>query len=372
MSPTKPLHGIKVLDLGIITAGAATSAMLADLGADVIKLETKSRPDPFRAWAGALDEDSPFFRLNNRNKRGVDVDLKTESGRKVFLALAAEADVVVENFSRGVLERLGLGFETLKKVNPSILLASITGQGLTGPGSGYVSYGSTLEGVGGISSLTGYPGERPEISGRNLNYPDQIVSLFASGAIIAALMNCRRTGKPAHLDVSQRQTATFALGEYLSLAGLAKNLQESAFRRGNKGSHELLQGAFPTKDDHWLTVSVATEAQRESLAAVLGPTQEPEPVELEERLRVWAAARPAEQAQQALLSAAIPAYRVLNGQEAADSEAVRRGTALNRTPAGDLSKGFPFQLRRQPQTIFSESPKVGEHTAEIMAQWLGD
>ena len=118
MSPTKPLHGIKVLDLGIITAGAATSAMLADLGADVIKLETKSRPDPFRAWAGARDEDSPFFRLNNRNKRGVDVDLKSESGRKVFLALAAEADVVVENFSRGVLERLGLGFENPEKGQP--------------------------------------------------------------------------------------------------------------------------------------------------------------------------------------------------------------------------------------------------------------
>ena len=372
MPPTKPLSGIKVLDLGIITAGAATSAMLADLGADVIKLETKNRPDPFRAWAGAKDEDSPFFRLNNRNKRGVDVDLKTESGRKVFLALAAKADLVLENFSRGVLERLGLGFETLKQVNPSILLASVTGQGLTGPGSDYVSYGSTLEGVGGISSLTGYPGERPEISGRNLNYPDQIVSLFATGAIIAALINCRRTGKPAHLDVSQRQTATFALGEYLTLAGLAKDLPESVFRRGNKGADELLQGTFPTQDGCWLTVSAATEAQRKNLLAVLDADPEPEPAELEGRLRVWVASKPVEQAQQALLAAAVPAYRVLNGQEAADSEAVRQGTALNQTPAGNLSKGFPFQLRHQPQTIFAESPKVGENTAEVLAEWLGD
>jgi crotonobetainyl-CoA:carnitine CoA-transferase CaiB-like acyl-CoA transferase len=359
-----------VADLGILTAGAAASAILADLGADVIKLESKSRPDPFRFWAEAKDEDSPFFRLNNRNKRGVDIDLKSEEGRKLFLALTAKVDVVVENFSRGVLERLGIGFEVLREVNPRIILASVTGQGLTGPGSDYVSYGCTLEAVGGISAVTGYPCEQPIISGRNLNYPDQVVSLFAAGAIIVALMNARQTGQPVHLDVSQRQTTTFVLGEYLALASLVKGLDDSEFRRGNRGNHELLQGAFLTGDGQWLTVSLSTEEQLVGLSRVLGLDRTTPVEEMEKTLAQWVSARPLEPAQQALLAAGLPVYPVLDGAQAAESEAVRLGTSLVCAPDGSMYKGFPFQLRHQPLTVYSESPKLGEHTDEVLAEWL--
>lgn len=372
MAYPKPLAGVRVVDLGIITAGAAASAILADLGADVIKLESKKRPDPFRFWAEAKDEDSPFFKLNNRNKRGVDVDLKSEEGRKLFLDLTAKADVVVENFSRGVLDRLGIGFEALKAVNPRIILASVTGQGLTGPGSNYVSYGSTLEAVGGISAVTGYPGEDPIISGRGLNYPDQVVSLFAAGAIIVAVMNARRTGRPAYLDVSQRQTATFALGEYLALASSVTDLDDSQFRRGNRGGHELLQGAFPAQDDQWLTVSLARQDQLEDLARVLDLDRATPVEELEEALARWVSDRPLEKAQRSLLAAGIPAYPALDGAQAAESEAVRLGTSLVYAPDGSMYKGFPFQMRYEPLTVYSESPKLGEHTDEVLAEWLDD
>ena len=184
-----PLRGVRVLDLGIITAGAGTTALLADLGAEVIKVESHSYPDPLRFWAGSSD--SPLFKFNNRNKRGIAIDLKTREGKGQFLALAATADMVVENFRRGVLDRLGLTFETLREVNPNILLASVSGQGLDGPGSRHATYGSTLEASSGFSAQTCYDDGQPFITGRNVNYPDQTVCLYAAAMITLAALACR-------------------------------------------------------------------------------------------------------------------------------------------------------------------------------------
>ena len=150
-----PLAGMLVIDLGIFTAGSVTSTLLADLGARVIKIESESYSDPFRIWPG-IKGDSPLFTFNNRNKLGVNIDLKTDAGKVTFLELVARADIVVENFRRGVLERLGIDFPVLKSANPNIILASVSGQGASGPGSGHVSFGSTLEAIGGVAALTGY------------------------------------------------------------------------------------------------------------------------------------------------------------------------------------------------------------------------
>ena len=161
----KPLAGCRVLDLGIITAGAATSAVLADFGAEVIKVESPTYRDPFRRWLSdrPIDADpnlSPFFRATNRGKLGLSLDLKQPLGRDAFLQLVRESDIVVENFRRGVLQKLGLDFETLRAANPRIILASISSQGEDGPEAGYVSYGSTLEAVAGLATTTGCFGAR--------------------------------------------------------------------------------------------------------------------------------------------------------------------------------------------------------------------
>ena len=170
------LTDCRVLDLGIITAGATTSAILADLGADVIKIESPTYRDPFRKWDGEqLDgghpDLPPFFRMTNRGKRNLGLDLKSAEGREVFLDLVRSCDVVVENFSRGVLDRLGLGYEALKAANPDIILASISSQGEDGPDAAYVSFGSTLEAMSGLAALTGYADGPPVVSGKDLNYP---------------------------------------------------------------------------------------------------------------------------------------------------------------------------------------------------------
>ncbi len=208
-----PLSGVRVLDLGVLTAGAGTSSLLADLGAEVIKVESRTKPDMFRFWTGG--DDSPLFHFSNRSKLGVDIDLKDPAGRAAFLDLVATADAVIENYRRGVLERLELDFDTLRSVNPRIVLASVTGQGLTGPRAGHTTFGSTLEASSGLSALTAYDDGTPTISGANLNFPDQTVCLFAGAVITSAITASRSTGAGHHLDISQRDVAVYACGPVL-------------------------------------------------------------------------------------------------------------------------------------------------------------
>jgi len=220
---TRPLAGVRVLDFGLLTAGANTSAMLADLGADVLKIESGAYLDPFRVVGKPDNEEgwwnrSPQFRFTNRNKRGLALNLKDPAGQRAIRELAGHCDVVVENFRRGVLDRAGLGYAALKEINPRLVFAAISSQGDTGPERMNVSFGSTLDATSGIASLTGYEGEAPRISGMDVNYPDQIVSLFATGIVIAAVMEARRSGQGAFLDFSQREVASFTLGEEILAA----------------------------------------------------------------------------------------------------------------------------------------------------------
>jgi crotonobetainyl-CoA:carnitine CoA-transferase CaiB-like acyl-CoA transferase len=236
--PERPLSGIRVIDLGWITAGAGTSAILADLGADVIKIEGPGALDPFRRWDAAVPGTewwnlSPFFNFTNRGKRSLCLDLKDVRGQKVMFRLLSDADILVENFRRGVMASLSLEPKILRSRFPKLIIASISSQGEDGPDRDMVSYGSTLEAMSGLAALTG-AGERPVISGRDLNYPDQVVCLFASGAIIAALHERRRTGVGSHLDLSQRELTSFLLGEELIAAAAGV----PSPRRGNDDPNE--------------------------------------------------------------------------------------------------------------------------------------
>ncbi len=236
-----PLDGIRVLDLGIITAGAGVSAVLADLGAEVLKVESSRYPDPFRQWAG--EDVSPLFKFNNRNKYGVGLDLKTDEGRAQFLVLVKGADVVLENFRRGVMDRLGLDFETLRQANPRLLLASISGQGADGPLSDHTTFGSTLEASSGFAALTSYEDGIPVISGRNLNYPDQIVCLYGAAVVTAAVQSCREDGVARHIDISQRDCAIYQIGDVVAAGGSVRHDEEELPPEASwlKGSEMFVQ-----------------------------------------------------------------------------------------------------------------------------------
>lgn len=316
-NPELPLAGIRVLDLGIITAGAGVSAVLGDLGAEILKVESATYPDPFRSWAGAASGDSPLFKFNNRNKYGLDIDLKTDAGRETFLELAKSADVVVENFRRGVLDRLGLTFEALRSANPNIVLASIAGQGLDGPGANHTTFGSTLEANSGFASLTCYDDGIPVVSGRNLNYPDQIICLYGAAIIAAAVTECRLRGTSMHLDISQRDAAIFQAGDLVAEVSSGSSDTANALRKLVGDIGEIHQG-----DDGGY---IAQGANGSSFA-------------MESR----------------------------NGAEMFEALGKTGGPTFLTSPCGDLVKGFPFQFETSPMTIRLDSPSVGQDNERFL------
>ena len=241
MPPDAPLHGIRVVDLGWLTAGAASATLLHDLGAEVVKVEGPGALDPFRDWAGADPGSdwwnrSPFFLFTNRGKRSVCLDLKDGRGQAALFRLLETADVLVENYRRGVLASFGLDPRILRARFPRLVIASISSQGEDGPERDMVSFGSTLEATAGLGAMTGPEGD-PHITGRNINYPDQVVCLFAAGAISAALARRDATGEGTHLDLSQRELTSFLLGEEFIAAAAGvepapRPAPETAYRDG--------------------------------------------------------------------------------------------------------------------------------------------
>lgn len=247
-----PLAGIRVVDLGMITAGAGTAALLLDLGAEVVKVEGPGALDSFRSWDGADPSTdwwnrSHQFAFTNRGKQSLCLDLKDARGRAALLRLLESADVLVENFRRGVMASLGLDPAMLRRRFPRLVIASISSQGETGPDRDMVSYGSTLEATGGMAALTG-AADAPVITGRAINYPDQVVCLFASGAIVAALLERDRTGQGAHLDLSQRELTSFLIGEELiaAAAGVPPFRHDDAECSGERV--EWPGGSAPVRD----------------------------------------------------------------------------------------------------------------------------
>lgn len=355
-----PLAGMLVLDLGIFTAGSVTSTLLADLGARVIKVESEAYSDPFRIWPG-IKGDSPLFTFNNRNKLAVNIDLKTDEGRATFLKLVAQADVVVENFRRGVLSRLGIDYPVLRAANPGIVLASISGQGAEGPGSGHVSFGSTLEAIGGVAALTGYEEGPCYISGRNLNYPDQIVCLYGAGAAIAAILKARATGRGMHIDVSQREVTTLAVGERIAAASCFCEAAASTGFPGTSDPNMALQDICPVQDG-WLWISVADEEGCATLAEHLGCERS----RVGDELRRWLESQEGDAALAALRNLGLTVGRANSGGAAAQQPEIKAGIAFAETAAGVMVKGFPFQFEKTPLVIYEESPRMGEHTEEIL------
>jgi crotonobetainyl-CoA:carnitine CoA-transferase CaiB-like acyl-CoA transferase len=347
-----PLTGVRVLDFGLLTAGANTSAMLADLGADVLKIESGAYLDPFRVVGKPDSNDgwwnrSPQFRFTNRNKRGLAIDLKHKDGQRVLRELAVQCDVVVENFRRGVLDRAGLGYADLKAINPRIVFAAISSQGDTGPERMNVSFGSTLDATSGIAALTGYEGEEPRISGMDVNYPDQIVSLFATGIVITAVMEARRTGQGAFLDFSQREVASFTIGEEIIAA--AAGVTQHARRMGNVQDGIGQQDTYKCRDGRWVAITLP------GYDAEVGG---------------WCVENDSDTVIAAMTACGVPVGRCNDGADLLQDKALA-GVTLVRDDKGGLVKGLPYRLDGKGITIERAAPELGQHTNDVLRELLG-
>ncbi len=368
-----PLAGMRVIDLGILTAGASTSAILADLGADVIKVESPTYLDPFRGTPGTSRAEgwwnnSDAFKSTNRNKRGICLDLKSERGRDVFLKLARHSDVVIENFRRGVMQRLGIGYEALRTANPGIVLASVSSQGEDGPEAGNISFGSTLEATSGLAALTAYADGIPLVTGMDLNYPDQVGSVFAAAAVVATLHATRRSRTGAHLDISQRELTTYLLGDATVACGDAR-----IGRLGNASPEYVLQDAFATRDG-WVAVTIESdESAKRALAMVPSHLNDDDIEAFRNSLTAWASDKDTKYVCRALKDIGIAAAPVFNGQEAwAYAEQAGAGAIrpLAHSPSGDIVKGFPLHLPGQPIAVSRSAPDLGQHTETVLREIL--
>ncbi len=366
----KPLAGLKVVELARILAGPWAGQLLADLGADVVKIERPGVGDDTRHWGPpfAPDGASAYFHSCNRGKSSVAIDLETAEGQAQVRALAVEADVLIENFKVGGLAKYGLDHPSLSALNPRLVYCSITGFGQTGPYAARAGYDFIIQGMGGAMSLTGEPDGAPQKSG--IAYADLFTGLYASVAILAALRERDRSGMGAHVDMALLDT------QVAVLANQALNWMVSGdvpVRMGNGHSNLVPYQAFRAADGE-LIVAVGNDAQFERLCATLGL----EALARDERFRTNPArvvnreiliplleraiqARRLGEFSDALQAAGIPAGPI-NAVDSvfADSQVVHRGLRIEGETPGLAS---PIVIDGKRQVAPSPAPRLGEDGA---------
>jgi crotonobetainyl-CoA:carnitine CoA-transferase CaiB-like acyl-CoA transferase len=382
------LAGIRVLDLSRVIAGPYCTMLLADLGADVIKVERPERGDDLREWRARTGRGgmSAVFAAVNRNKRGVALDLQHADGVRLARDLAARSDVLVENFVPGVADRLGLGYEAVRALNPGIIYVSVSGFGQTGPYAQRPGYNTIAQGMGGLMGVTGMPGDPPTRAGGSI--ADVAAAYLAFGAIGVALVHRLRTGQGQHLDVNLLGATVGLLPD--PVAHLFDSGKRPA-RVGNRNPTLTPAEAFRTKDG-WLNVVLMNPAQWDRFCRVLGDevlrTESRFATNLarlenqeEMRTRVEAALAAGTTAEwvarfEAASLAGGPIYEL---DEVFDDPQVRHLGLLAEVEQPTYADhggrarmlGFPFRASATPASIRRPAPLLGEHTAEVLTQILG-
>ncbi|WP_033921729.1 CaiB/BaiF CoA-transferase family protein [Sphingomonas sp. 37zxx] len=362
-----PLAGVSVIDFGVITAGAGTGRLLADYGADVLKVESHDRPDPFRKWQNPVEEPqaeqprvSPLFASNNSGKRGLFADMKTPHGRALVRRKCRSADIVLENFRVGVTARLGIDFPTLKAENAELIYLSLSSQGQEGPEARYSSYGSTLDMLTGLGSMTGYAGGDPIWSSGAVNYPDQVVSM-AGAALIAHSLVIGARG--LHLDVSQRELVTWTLADVMAEFAFTGAVPQ---RTGNRRPWGAPHNSYRTDGDGWLALVCTTDAERAALARLIGGLPQDATGQWwhdnadasDAVIAAWAQRHGRDAAVALLNEAGVPAMPVRTAADRARDPRYRdRRLALVDT---DWIKGFPLILHRYAPSVPAPPPELGE------------
>ena len=391
-----PLDGIRIVDLSQVWSGPYSTRILGDLGADVIKVEGPSRPDPERgpmdpsAISGGVypngdPGDEPYNRAGrfveyNRNKRDIAIDLKTVEGVEILKSLVAVSDVVIENFSVGVTQRLGVDYVQLRSVKPDLVMISMPAFGTFGPDSGYVAFGPQQECLVGLAAITGYDLDIPTSTG--VFYPDPTVALFAVSGILTALWHRDATGEGQHIELAQREAVTFALPEPLiELAEMVKTPNPNANGHPVWSPH----GCFRCQgDDNWIVVAVTSDQEWRSLltcigrADLLGDERFSTPEArvrnrsaAEQIVESWTSQRDPVSAMSAFQSAGVPAGAVMSMAEVLeDPQYAERGFFVDVDYSAGVGKhpslGFPWKFSDTPASVRRPTPRFAEHTAEIL------
>ncbi len=387
-----PLEGLRILDLTMGWAGPLCTLQLADLGAEVIKIEGPNRMDWWRSGSVSQPnpdmsdleerrwEQSPVFNGVNRNKRELVLDLKSERGLELFAELVAVSDVVVESFSPRVLRSWGLGWERLQELNERLILLSLPAVGQVGPWSHYVGYASTTEALSGLPALCGYEGEGPILQTPSI--ADPLAGLNGAAALALALLERERSGRGQRIEVAHVECLVPLIGEALMDWALNRRVRE---RHAAGDVSFAPNGVYPCAgDDRWVVVSAADDGDWDRLCRVIGrrdlavldaAERVARRVEVDEAIAAWTSERPPRAAMQALQEAGVVAAAVNSEADLLDDPQVA-ATAGFVTIDGPYVGPHPYpnvtvKLSATPGRVWRAAPQFGEDNEHVLREVLG-
>ncbi len=387
----RALEGIVVCDFSWVGAGPIATSVLAQCGADVIKIESVKRPDtlrrgePFKDGIGTGLDRSGYFAARNANKRDIALDMNHPGAREVAVRLIAKSDIVINNFRVGQMEKWKLGWDEVQKINPRAIYVTMSLQGVEGPHSRYMGYGVNLNALCGLTARAGFPGAPP--FGTGTNYTDHVmVPTHTLFGIMAALLDRELTGRGQTVSISQLESA-IAMTPSSPMAFAANGDTLGAL--GYADPEAVPHGVYTTLGYRkWIAIAVFDDAQWAALRRVMGnPPWAEDPRfatpamrrqhedELNERIECWTATQYADWLMEALLEAGVPAGEVRDAREAIEDEHLRRRgfwAYLDHPEVGvTLYNRAPIVFSRTPLEMKTAAPAIGQHTREVLGGMLG-
>lgn len=373
------LAGLRVIEMGTLIAGPFAARLLAELGAEVIKIEPPDGGDPLRRWRKLYQGTSLWWFLQARNKKSVTVDLKTEAGQGIVRELAATADVLIENFRPGTLEKWGLGWERLFALNPRLVMVRISGFGQTGPYRDQPGFGAIGESMGGLRYLTGYPDRPPVRVGVSIG--DSIAALHGVIGALAALRHRDRTGKGQVVDVALYEAVFNLMESLLPEYGMFQIVRE---RTGSSLPGIVPSNTYVTRDGKYVVIGANADSifrrmmraiGREDLADDPGLAHNDGRVartdEIERAIGDWTGCHDLDDILQVLGAAEVPSAKIYDIADiVADPHYQARGMIERwRLPDGQelLAPGIVPKLSETPGTTEWLGPELGAHTSEVLA-----
>jgi benzylsuccinate CoA-transferase BbsF subunit len=392
-----PLEGVRIADFTWVWAGPYGTLQLAHLGADVIRIETRTRPcvtrllPPWPEGKPGINR-SGYFNQYNQGKRSLTLNYARPGALEIAHRLVEKSDVVTNNFASGVMDKMGLGYEALRKIKPDLIMISLSGYGDTGPFHEYVAYGPAQVPLSGLSALTGYKGWPPMHAG--FSYADPNAGVHGAFAILAALYHRKKTGEGQYIDMSQWECAMGLLPE--GIMDYTMNGNEPA-RDGNRDRFLAPHGVFPSSDrfentgvmiDMWVSIAAADDAEFARLAGAIGkpamasdprfataPARKRNEDELEAEIAAWTSQRSAAEAERTLQAAGVAASVCApNKFVSEDPHLKERGywVYLDHPEVGRQQHcGMPWRMSRTGAPVRAPAPLIGQHTDEVLTQVLG-
>ena len=396
-----PLDGIRVIDLSMWFAGPMAGRLLADMGAEVIKIESLRHIDPWRGpskqnprmrelYPDIEFSDTPYnrsagFNLQNRNKYGVTLDLSTSQGKKIFINLVSISDVVLENYSPRVMINFGFDYPELKEINPGIIMISLPALGRTGPDKDYIAFGQSIDCMSGMAYLTGYVGEEPMLQS-GLSYGDPLSGMNAAFAVVSALHYRRKTGEGMHIDLSQVEGLIAFNADAIMDYTMNGRIRE---RMGNRHSSMAPHGCYRCKgEDNWVVISIPSDDMWQQFCQVIGQPCWVEETrfsnlldryrhqdELDKLIEVWTLEFDHYEIMQIMQQAGVPVGPVLNAKELVENPHLNERGFFETVTHPEMGThpyiGRFARFSRTPIGIRMPAPCLGEHNQYVFGELLG-